>query len=153
LLHRPRMVAPLTGKCARLLARERTGGSYVVAGLLFALLAITVVLPFAMVAMSSFSTLFGFFGIEHPWTIEHWREVLQRPAFASALHQSVLIGTVVAVVGTLIYLALAWFIARHSFRRQAARTLAISLPWALPCSLLVAACPNVFLNILGLRCR
>src|SRR5262249_42980303 len=106
LLQRAHIAATLTGKGARLLARERTAGAYVVAGLLFSVLAVTVVLPFAMVAMSSFSTLFGFFGIEHPWTTEHWREGLQRPAFVSALRQSVLIGTVVALVGTLIYLPL-----------------------------------------------
>src|SRR5262249_58171144 len=104
-----------------------------------------------MVAMSSFSTLFGFFGIEHPWTTEHWREVLQRPAFVSALRQSVLIGTVVALVGTLIYLALAWFIARHSFRGKAVMSLAICLPWAIPGVLLGTAFLTVFLNVPGLR--
>ena len=151
LLQRAHIAATLTGKGARLLARERTAGAYVVAGLLFSVLAVTVVLPFAMVAMSSFSTLFGFFGIEHPWTTEHWREVLQRPAFVSALRQSVLIGTVVALVGTLIYLALAWFIARHSFRGKAVMSLAIWLPWAIPGVLLGTAFLTVFLNVPGLR--
>jgi len=58
---------------------------------------------------------------------------------------------VVAVVGTLIYLALAWFIARHSFRGKAAMSLAIWLPWAIPGVLLGTAFLTVFLNVPGLR--
>src|SRR5262249_31872250 len=132
LLQRAHIAATLTGKGARLLARERTAGAYVVAGLLFFVLAVTVVLPFALVAMCCSSPLFGFFGIEHPWPAEPWGEVLQRPAFASALRQSVLMGTVVALGGTLISLAPACFTARHSFRGKAVMSLAIWLPWAIP---------------------
>ena len=151
LLLRAQMVATLTGKGARLFARERTRGSYLVSGLLFAALMVTVVLPFSMVAVSSFSALFGFFNLEHPWTAAHWREVLQRPAFTSALGQSVFIGMVVAMAGTLLYLAIAWFIARHSFRGKSALSLAIWLPWAIPGVLLGTAFLSMFLNVPGLR--
>src|SRR5258708_25512033 len=104
-----------------------------------------------MVVVSSFSELFGFFNLEHPWTISHWRDVLQSPAFVNALTQSVLIGTVVAVVGTLLYLALAWLLVRHSFRGKSAMSLAIWLPWAIPGVLLGSAFLTVFLNVPGLR--
>jgi iron(III) transport system permease protein len=103
------------------------------------------------VALSSLSALFGFFNLEHPWTTMHWREVLQRPAFTSALRQSMFIGIVVATAGTLLYLAIAWFIARHSFRGKSAMSLAIWLPWALPGVLLGTAFLSVFLNVPGLR--
>jgi iron(III) transport system permease protein len=151
LLQRANMAATLTGKGARLQARARTTGSYVVAALLFVMVAITVVLPFSMVALSSFSKLFGFFDIEQPWTAAHWTEVLQRPAFTRALHQSMFIGTVVAVAGTLLYLALAWFIARHSFRGKSILSLAMWLPWAIPGVLLGTAFLLVFLNVPGVR--
>jgi iron(III) transport system permease protein len=151
LLQRAHMAATLTGKGARLAPRERTGASSAVAGLLFAMVAVTVVLPFLMVIVSSFSTLFGFFNIEHPWTASHWREVLESPSFINAFFQSMRIGIVVAVLGTILYLALAWFLARNSFRGKSAMSLAIWLPWALPGVLLGTAFLTLFLNVPGLR--
>jgi iron(III) transport system permease protein len=122
-----------------------------VSALLLVAVAATVVLPFSMVALSSFSELFGFFNLEHPWTTAHWSGVLRSPAFASALRQSLIIGTLVAVAGTLLYLALAWLLARNSFRGKLAMSLAIWLPWALPGVLLGTAFLTVFLNVPGLR--
>jgi iron(III) transport system permease protein len=151
LLQRAHMTATLTGKGARFLARERTRGSYVVSGLLFVALTATIVLPFAMVALSSFSELFGFFNLAHPWTMAHWRGVLQSPAFTSAFRQSLIIGTALAVGGTLLCLALAWSLARNSFRGKSAISLAIWMPWAIPGVLLGTAFLTVFLNVPGLR--
>jgi iron(III) transport system permease protein len=151
LLLRAQMAATLSGKGARLRPHARTRGSYAVSALLFVAVATTVVLPFAMVAMSSFSALFGFFNLEHPWTTAHWSGVLQSPAFASALRQSLVTGAVVALLGTFLYLALAWFLARNSFRGKSALSLAIWLPWALPGVLLGTAFLLVFLNLPGPR--
>jgi iron(III) transport system permease protein len=151
LLLRAQMAATLTGKGARLRPHARTRGSYAVSALLFVAIAATVVLPFAMVAMSSFSALFGFFNLEHPWTTAHWSDVLRSPAFASALRQSLVTGVVVALLGTLLYLALGWFLARNSLRGKSALSLAIWLPWALPGVLLGTAFLLVFLNVPGLR--
>jgi iron(III) transport system permease protein len=150
-LQRAEMAATLTGRGARLLPRERTRLSYVVSALLFVAITATVVLPFAMVALSSFSELFGFFNLEHSWTTAHWREVLRSPTFISALRQSVLIGMVVAVAGTLIYLALAWLLARNAFRGKSVVSVAIWLPWAIPGVLLGSAFLVLFLNVPGLR--
>src|SRR5215468_6919298 len=151
LLLRAQMAATLTGKGARLRAHARTRGSYAVSALLFVAVAAMVVLPFAMVAISSFSALFGFFNLEHPWTTVHWSDVLRSPAFASALRQSLVTGAVVALLGTLLYLGLAWFLARNSFRGKSALSLAIWLPWALPGVLLGTAFLIVFLNVPVLR--
>jgi iron(III) transport system permease protein len=151
LLRRAQMAATLTGKGARLLARERTRGSCIVSVLLFLAITITVVLPFSMVALSSFSELFGFFNLAHPWTTAHWRGVLQSPAFINAFRQSMMIGLMVAVAGTIIYLAIAWYLARNSFRGKAAISLAIWLPWAIPGVLLGTAFLSLFLNVPGLR--
>ncbi len=151
LLQWAQMTATLTGKGARLMARQRTRGSYLVSGLLFAAIMVTVLLPFLMVALSSISRLFGFFHLKDPWTIGHWQEVLQSPVFMSALHQSLITGTVVATIGTILYLSLAWFIARNSFPGKSALSLAIWLPWALPGVLIGTAFLTVFLNVPGLR--
>jgi iron(III) transport system permease protein len=146
-----RTSATMTGKGGKFLPRQRTRSSYFISALLFLFLAVTVLLPFAMVVLSSFSKLFGFFDIPDPWTVSHWTEVLSSPAFLSALYQSTLIGLVVSVVGTVSYFSLAWFIARNNFYGKSALSLAIWLPWALPGVLLGMACLTLFLNVPGLR--
>jgi iron(III) transport system permease protein len=151
MLQRALMTATLTGKGARLLPRQRSRASYVVSGVLFAALAVTVLVPFSMVAVSSFSKLFGFYNIAHPWTLSHWRDVLASPEFLSALWQSMLVGTVVAGAGTTLYLVLAWFIARTAMPGKSVLSLAIWLPWAIPGVLLGTAFLSIFLNVPGLR--
>ena len=150
-LQRAQMAATLTGKGARLFTRQRTDGSYAVSALLFAALAATVVLPFSMVVLSSFSELFGFFNLKHTWTTAHWVLVLQSPAFTGALRQSLFIGAALAIVGTSLYLGLAWSLARNSFRGKSAISLAIWMPWAIPGVLLGTAFLTLFLNVPGLR--
>lgn len=147
LLQRAHMSATLTGKGARLMARERTRGSYVVSAILFLAVAAMVLVPFSMVVVSSLSRLFGFFNIAEPWTIGHWIDVLESPIFLSALRQSVITGLFVAVIGTTLYIGLAWYIARNNFFGKSAMSLAIWLPWALPGVLLGTAFLTVFLNV------
>ena len=150
-LDRSRTVATMTGKGGKFLPKPRTRMSYFISAVLFLFLAVTVLLPFSMVVLSSFSNLFGFFDIPHPWTLRHWTDVLSSSEFLSALYQSSLIGAVVSVVGTIIYFSLAWFIARNRFYGKTALSLAIWLPWALPGVLLGMACLTLFLNVPGLR--
>src|SRR5262249_56347148 len=69
----------------------------------------------------------------------------------AAWGQSLVLGLVGAGAATLLSPALAWFIARHSFRGKAVMSLAIWLPWAIPGVLLGTAFLTVFLNVPGLR--
>ena len=150
-LQQASMAATLTGKGARLQPRRRTRGSYAVSGLLFLAIAVTIGLPFLMVVLSSFSRLFGFFHLPDPWTFGHWATVLRGDEFLRALNQSLMTGAAVAVIGTMIYLGLAWFLARNSFPGKGALSLAIWTPWALPGVLLGTAFLVIFLNVPGLR--
>jgi iron(III) transport system permease protein len=151
LLMRARMTATLTGKGARLLPRRRTWRTNVVSALLFATLAVTVLLPFSTVAVSSLSKLFGFYQFPHPWTLAHWQDILASPVFLSALRQSLVVGAAAAVAGTVLYISLAWFLARNEFPGKSALSLAIWLPWAIPGVLLGTAFLETFLNVPGLR--
>ena len=151
MLLRAKMSATLTGRGARLMPRQRTRASYAVSGVLFAAIATTTLLPFSMVILSSFSRLFGFFNLENSWTTEHWQAIFQNPAFTNALYQSLFIGLVVAIIGTVVYLSLAWYIARNNFPGKSALSLAIWLPWALPGVLLGTAFLIIFLNVPVLR--
>jgi iron(III) transport system permease protein len=151
MLQRAHMAATVTGKGARLMPRARSSSSNMVSALLFLMIAVMVLLPFSMVALSSFSRLFGFFSLDHPLTLEHWQSVLESPPFGGALRQSLFIGATVATGGTLLYLGLAWFIARNSFPGKSAFSLAIWLPWAVPGVLLGTAFAAIFLNVDALR--
>jgi iron(III) transport system permease protein len=151
MLQRAHMAATVTGKGARLIPRARSSFSNFVSALLFLMIAVMVVLPFSMVALSSFSRLFGFFSLDHPLTLEHWQSVLESPPFGGALRQSLLIGATVGTGGTLLYLGLAWFIARNSFPGKSVFSLAIWLPWAVPGVLLGTAFASIFLNVDALR--
>lgn len=150
-LERARIAATVTGKGGKFFTRPRSFTSNVISALLFVLIAIIVLLPFSMVVLSSFSKLFGFFDIPSPWTLAHWKDVLWSPTFLAALRQSLVIGLTVAIVGTVIYLCLAWAIARSTFKGRSALSLAIWLPWALPGVLLGMAYLTVFLNVPVLR--
>lgn len=151
MLQRAHMAATVTGKGARLMPRARSSFSNWVSALLFVMIAVMVVLPFSMVALSSFSRLFGFFSLDHPLTLEHWQSVLESPPFGGALRQSLVIGATVGTGGTLLYLGLAWFIARNSFPGKSVFSLAIWLPWAVPGVLLGTAFASIFLNVDALR--
>ena len=150
-LQRASMAATLTGKGARLAPRQRSRRSDAVSALLFLAIAATIALPFAMVLLSSFSRLFGFFHLPEPWTIAHWTNVLNGAAFLGALHRSLSVGAAVAVLGTLLYLGLAWFMARNAFPGKASLSLAIWMPWALPGVLLGTAFLVMFLNVPVIR--
>lgn len=147
MLHRAQMAATLTGKGARLMPRQRTRATNVVSAFLFLAVGIMVLVPFSMVVLSSFSRLFGFFNIPHPLTLNHWRDVLGGADFLSALQQSIITGLIVATLGTVLYLGLAWYIARNRFFGRSALSLAIWMPWALPGVLLGTAFLTVFLNV------
>lgn len=150
-IERARIAATVTGKGGKFSARPRTLASDLVSASLFALIAVTVLLPFSMVVLSSFSKLFGFFDIPSPFTLDHWKDVLGSAIFLAALRQSLVIGLTVASVGTVVYLWLAWTIARSAFPGKSALSLAIWLPWALPGVLLGMAYLTVFLNVPVLR--
>lgn len=147
LLVRANMTATLTGKGARLVARQRTRKSYIVSAILLVAIAIMVLVPFSMVVVSSLSRVFGFFNIAHPWTLEHWAKVFDSPDFVNALRQSMITGLLVAILGTTLYISLAWFIARRNFFGKSALSLTIWLPWALPGVLLGTAFLTIFLNM------
>src|SRR5262249_13597779 len=67
------------------------------------------------------------------------------------LYQSCFLGVCVAVFGVFLYLALAWFMARNSFRWKPALSLVMWLPWAVPGVLLGMAFLSIFLNMPLLR--
>lgn len=88
--------------------------------------------PLTLLGIGSFMTLFGYFNIKQPFTLDNWSSVLSHPALAMTLKNSLILGLGSAVVGVLGFTAIAYVIARR--RGPATRLLAFLtwLPWFLP---------------------
>jgi len=136
----------ITGRGGRFIPRTRTWRAWVLSVFLFGGLAFTVGLPFFVLILGSFSKLFGFFFLEHPWTSAHWGEVLTNDSFLSATRNTLAIAVIVAVVGTLIYSVLATILARTKVWSNGIVGLLVWLPWAIPGVLMGTAFLNIFLN-------
>jgi iron(III) transport system permease protein len=146
LLTRARGNATITGKSVRLVPHARQWWAWLVSGFMFLTLAVVVGLPFVVLLLGSFTRLFGFFFIDEPWTSEHWGTVLGSEPFLEATRNSLIIGFVVAGVGTLLFSALAFVLARSRLWSAPAISLITWLPWAIPGVLLGSSFLNVFLN-------
>ena len=65
--------------------------------------ALTMVLPLAFLVLGSFMRRYGFFSLESPFTLDHWRRLFSDPIFLLALKNSLVIATATAVGGILLY--------------------------------------------------
>jgi iron(III) transport system permease protein len=146
-LHRRGTIATMTGRGVRLMPRARTRMTYVASGVLFLALGIGTVLPAGVLVASSFTRLFGFFGIPHPWTLAHWDEVLTSAIFQNGLRNSLLLGLVLGVLGTSSCTLLAWLLARSSLPGLRFASSLIWLPWGVPGLLLGLSFLHIFLTV------
>jgi iron(III) transport system permease protein len=75
---------------------------------------------------------FGNFNVKDPWTLEHWRGVFHDPIFFRSLVNTFTLGTAAAIIGSIIYTLVSYFIIRtRSAGRQLIDFLSW-LPWAMP---------------------
>jgi iron(III) transport system permease protein len=124
--------ATLGGRGSVLRRRPRTWRSYALSAALFATLAVTLLMPLGILVAGSFTKLFGFFTLAHPWTTAHWTNALSNPAFRAAAQNSFVVGLSVAAAGTALYAGLAWVLARRDpWGGRIIATMAW-LPWAIP---------------------
>jgi iron(III) transport system permease protein len=146
-LNRRGTIATMTGRGVRLAPHPRTRMTYVASGILFLALGIGTVLPAGVLIASSFTRLFGFFGIPHPWTLAHWDEVLTSGVFQNGLRNSVMLGSVLGALGTGACTLLAWLLARSSLPGLRFVSLLIWLPWGVPGILLGLSFLYIFLTV------
>jgi iron(III) transport system permease protein len=95
------------------------------AGCLF-YVAVMTVLPLAFLALGSFMRRYGFFSLSSPFTFRHWQDLLADPIFFVALKNSLIIATVTAVGGVLLYSTTAYLL---TARRAAAAPVLEGLCW------------------------
>jgi iron(III) transport system permease protein len=79
------------------------------AGCLF-YIAVMTLLPLIFLIIGSFMRRYGFFNIPAPFTLAHWRDLLTDPIFFSSLKNSVIIASITAAGGILLYSTVAYLL-------------------------------------------
>ncbi len=93
---------------------------------------IMILLPLATLVMGTFMEFFGNFDLEKVWTTHHWRSAFADPIFLRSLKNTLILGLGGAVVGTLLYALISYYIVRTKFPGRSVVDILSWLPWALP---------------------
>ncbi|MDH3444206.1 MAG: ABC transporter permease subunit, partial [Deltaproteobacteria bacterium] len=93
---------------------------------------IMIMLPLATLVMGTFMEFFGNFDIEKTWTTHHWRSAFADPVFLRSLKNTLMLGFGGALVGTLLYALISYYIVRTRFPGRTTVDVLSWLPWALP---------------------
>ncbi len=85
----------------------------------FALVAFVAVLitvvPMAFLTTGTFMSLFGFFNIEHPWTLVNWRRVFQDPIFLKSLRNTLIMAAGAGLLSVFAFSLVAYVIVKTKF--------------------------------------
>jgi iron(III) transport system permease protein len=87
---------------------------------------VMMLLPVTFLIIGSFMRRYGFFNITSPFTLNHWHNMLADPIFLVALKNSLIIASVTAIGGILLYSALAYLLVS---KRTVTAPLLESLCW------------------------
>ena len=90
------------------------------------------ILPIISVTMGTFMKVFGYLNIEQPWTLAHWKRILNDPVFLLSIKNTLLIAGGAAVVGVILKTLVAYILVRTQFRVRAVLDVMTWLPQALP---------------------
>src|SRR5438094_5621939 len=95
------------------------------AGCLF-YIALMTMLPLIFLIIGSFMRRYGFFHINSPFTLAHWRDLLTDPIFLLSLKNSLIIASITAAGGIVLYSTVAYLLVS---RRTVAAPLLEGLCW------------------------
>lgn len=90
------------------------------------------VLPLIFLLTGTFMSLFGFFNIEHVWTLQHWQKLLGDPILLSSLWNTLQLAGGAAVIGMLFYALLAYISVRTKYRARGALDFLTWIPATIP---------------------
>jgi iron(III) transport system permease protein len=99
---------------------------YVALGGCLLYVAVMMVLPLLFLVLGSFMRRYGFFNIPSPFTVDHWQKLFTDPIFFESLENSLIIATVTALGGILLYSGVAYLLVS---RRMSAMPVLESLCW------------------------
>lgn len=142
--------ATVTARGMRVTARSKAWWAYAASALIVAYLCFSLLLPFAVLILGSFTKVFGFFFIKDAWTGSHWALALRDSRFTRALATSAALGISVALIGTLLFSIIAWVLVRTRIWGRRLIGLLVWLPWAIPGVVLGLSLLSIILQTPGL---
>ena len=89
-------------------------------------------LPFGLLVMGSFMTMFGFFDVAEVWTIAQWSKAFEDTTLLSSLSNTLYLGIGTALLATIVYVAVAYCIVRPKSRLRAPLDFLTWLPFTVP---------------------
>jgi len=89
-------------------------------------------LSLVFLVLGSFMRRFGFFDIENPFTLSHWLELLGDPILFSSLTNSLILGTVTALLAVVLFSLVAYVIIRSQLAGRRLVDMMAWVPWAIP---------------------
>ena len=107
--------------------------------------------PVTVAVLGSFMTLFGFFHIAEPWTLEHWAMVLTDDLFLHSLRNTVVLAVGTAAAALLVQSLIAYVVVRTRFAGRRLLDTISWLPFTMPGMILGLALLWLFLGIGVLR--
>jgi iron(III) transport system permease protein len=109
------------------------------------------IVPFSMLIVSSLMTVLGYFQINHPWTLDHWRHAFSDQVFVHSSLNTVKIGFGTSVVSVVCCTLVAYLAVRTRYRARIALDLISWLPIGLPGILLGVGLIAVFSGVPAFR--
>lgn len=82
--------------------------------------------------LGSFMRRFGFFDLDHPFTLEHWVQLFEDPILTSSLMNSLLLGTASALLAVFLFSLVAYVIVRSQLMGRQVMDMIVWAPWAIP---------------------
>jgi iron(III) transport system permease protein len=108
-------------------ARVRLGrGRYVALTGCILYVVVMMLLPLVFLLIGSFMRRYGFFAIQAPFTLEHWKSLFADPIFLGSLKNSLIIASITAAGGVLVYSTVAYLLVS---RRMIASRLLEAFCW------------------------
>ncbi len=89
-------------------------------------------LSLVFLVLGSFMRRFGFFNLENPFTLSHWLELLGDPILFSSLTNSLILGTVTALLAVVLFSLVAYVIVRSQLAGRGLVDMMAWVPWAIP---------------------
>jgi iron(III) transport system permease protein len=101
-------------------------------GFVFGLLSLMTIVPLLVILGGTFMRIFGSLDLDDLWTLDHWRVALQRGDLLPSLFNTLSLGLSAALIGMVLFTALALFSLRWRSRGRAAVEAAIWAPAVVP---------------------
>jgi iron(III) transport system permease protein len=106
---------------------------YVALGGFIMWFAVMMVMPLVFLVIGSFMRRYGFFNLKDPFTLMHWQNMLTDPVFLGSLKNSLMLASITAVMGVLLYSAVGYMLASpRKLKSAMALEFFCWLPWVIP---------------------